>query len=249
MLRHAVIVALSAIALSLFACGSDDSSTPSATATTTSTPRATSGGMAPSPTVTPVGTFYYGTPSTANERVVALLDSAFKAADGKVYGAVVLHNRNLSEAVVVQYRVTLVSAGADGPAATYPVVIFPDEQITDAFEMTYPAGSNLPTLKISVLPSDRWLQFSGKERLTTAPVLHDRAEGTIANPFDYETGPLHLSVVARDEGGGVIEAHVVSLDSIPAHGTEDFSVPFDPSVTLFQVFVSFADDFPPWIAP
>ena len=101
--------------------------------------------------VTPVGTSQiYATASTADERVVALIDSGYTAGLGEISGVVVLHNRDKSEAVVVQYSVTPVYNGTDGTPANYTVVLLPDQQLGDAFSATYPADATVATVKISV---------------------------------------------------------------------------------------------------
>jgi hypothetical protein len=245
-----LFVGAAAFALLIASCGGDDNASPTPTFSASPTPTllATNGGIVPpSPTTTPAGTFIYATASTADERVVALIDSGYTAGLGKISGAVVLHNRNKSEAVVVQYSVTPVYNGADGTPANYTVVLLPDQQLGDAFSTTYPADASVATVKISVpLASARWVPFTSTDRMLAMLSSSSRAEGTVTNPFDHETGALRLTLIARDEGGRILDAKAISLDSIPAGGVADFAVPVSSSITAFIVYVSFANDLPAW---
>lgn len=241
-----VIIVVIAIAMTLSACGDDDNtSTPAAT--TTVAPPVTATNTPLSPTTTPAGTFTYNTSAAGDERVVALLNSGYTDVGGEISGAVTLHNRNQSEAVVVVYTVTPAYGGTDGTPATSTIVLLPNQELQDAFSGTYPTGETLKTVKISVLPSVLWVPFSSPDRLTTELSSSGRAEGTVTNPFDNDTGPLRLSLIARDEGGGIIASKSTALDSIPALGTADFTVPIPDSITAFVVYVSFADEFPAWM--
>jgi hypothetical protein len=255
MLGRFLFVAIAVVALAISACSGGDSSTPSATATATpsatATPLATNGGIVPqTPTGTPVDTLIFSTASTDNERVVALADSGYTVEGGSISGGVVLQNRNKTEAVVVPYSVTLVYNGSDHPVVTQNVVLLPDQMLGDAFAATYdPPDAKITTVKISVLPSNRWVSFSLPGRLTTTTSSSGgQLTGTVTNPFDQATGPLRLSIIARRADGKIIDGAAQSLESIPAGGSEEFRAGASTSVASVEAHVSFADDLPAWAA-
>jgi hypothetical protein len=246
-----ITIALLAFVVSLsIACGGDDNGTPSPTAspTPTATPAATNGGIVPpSNSPQPTNTFIYSTASTTNERVVALLDSGFTADGGEISGAVLLHNRNKTEATVAQVRVTPVFDGTDGDPKTYNVVLLPDQIMGAAFDVTYPASAQTASAKIAVLPPTQWVAFTPPERLVATLNSSSKANGTITNPYDHDTGPLTLTIIARNEGGQVIDAASVAIDSIAPNGSATFSVPVPNTINGFSAFVTFADALPDWI--
>jgi hypothetical protein len=248
-----LILALVTIALVVAACGDDDqpSATPTAatSASTSTTLAATNGGIVP-PSSAPTSTFIYSTAAADNERVVALTDSGFTADLGEISGAVVLHNRNRSEAAIVQYSVTPLYGGTEGTTTNHTVVLLPDQEVGDAFSATYPTDAQGASPKISVLlPSARWVPFTSTERLTATLDSSGEIAGTVANPFDQASGPLRMSVVARKLDGQIIDGQSITLDSIAARGSADFEIPLSTSIAGGAVYVSFADDLPAWAAP
>lgn len=241
-----VLLIAAAIAMTLSACGGDGSGSATPTVSTTATSLPTS--VPPSPTSTD-DAVTYATAATDNERVVALLESGYTADGGQISGGVMLHNRNRTEAVVATYSVTLVYGGSDHLVVMQNVVLLPDQTLGDAFSATYAPPDTRPAVKISALPSDRWVTFSSPDRLTvTTTSSGTQLTGTVANPFAEATGPLRLSFLARQADGRIIDGQAKSLESIPAGGSEEINAGASASVSSIEAHVSFANDLPSWAA-
>lgn len=256
-----LLVVLTIVLLAVSACGDDDSTpSPSVTATSSTstgvvTPTATNGGIVPPTPTNTDDAVTYSTPATNNERVVALLESGFTTADGELAGGVMLHNRNLSEAVVVPYTVDLVLRGGGTlPAIQQKVVLLPNETLGDAFTGQYTvADTEIATVKIAVLLQQaQWLAFADTARLIVdAESSSAGISGTITNGFANDTGLLRLSVLARDVNGRILAGESSSVASISPNGSAEFdeSAPEIASdVVSLDAFVSFVDAFPSWMA-
>ena len=269
MLGRVVIITLTAVALSLSACGGDDSSTPSATPTTTRTSTADNGGIVQ--TVEPTQTISYATAATDDERTVALLESGYTVEGGAISVGVVLHNRNRSEAVVVPYSIELVrSDRSTEQLASQKVVLLPDERVGDGFFAGgYPIDhTTVASVKISVqLPLAIWLPFAATDRLTLSSAIEFSSTsagdysivGEIGNPFDEGTGPLRLCVLGRDNDGKIVNGRTLHPGDIEGHSTATFNLFYggdgpeyggsviDAEVTRWETYVSFANEFAPWM--